>query len=87
MFFYAHDNPKNTSSVQPWATLRDFVSSVMLAEFYLYISNYTWDHFIKHKIEIADAIIVFISFILDLVFLNDDAVGGLVGKCLGSVYY
>ena len=48
---------------------------------------FTWDHFIKHKIEIADAIIVFISFILDLVFLNDDAVGGLVGKCLGSVYY
>ena len=41
---------------------------------------FTWDHFIKHKIEIADAIIVFISFILDLVFLNDDAVGGLVGK-------
>ena len=41
MFFYAHDNPKNTSSVQPWATLRDFVSSVMLAEFYLYISKYT----------------------------------------------
>jgi len=40
---------------------------------------FTWDHFIKHKIEIADAIIVFISFILDLVFLNDDAVGGLVG--------
>ena len=36
----------------------------------------------KHKIEIADAIIVFISFILDLVFLNDDAVGGLVGKLI-----
>ena len=44
---------------------------------------FTWDHFIKHKIEIADAIIVFISFILDLVFLNDDAVGGLVGKLQG----
>ena len=44
---------------------------------------FTWDHFIKHKIEIADAIIVFISFILDLVFLNDDAVGGLVGKLPG----
>ena len=43
---------------------------------------FTWDHFIKHKIEIADAIIVFISFILDLVFLNDDAVGGLVGKLI-----
>ena len=45
---------------------------------------FTWDHFIKHKIEIADAIIVFISFILDLVFLNDDAVGGLVGKLISS---
>ena len=43
---------------------------------------FTWDHFIKHKIEIAAAIIVFISFILDLVFLNDDAVGGLVGKLI-----
>ena len=41
---------------------------------------FTWDHFIKHKIEVADAIIVIISFILDLVFLNDDVVGGLVGE-------
>ena len=40
MFFYAHENPKNTSSVLPWATLREFVSSVMLVEFYLYISSY-----------------------------------------------
>ena len=48
MFFYAHDNPKNTSSVQPWATLRDFVSSVMLAEFYLYISSY--DSFVMNRI-------------------------------------
>ena len=40
MFFYAHENAKNTSSVLLWATLRDFVSSVMLAEFYLYISSY-----------------------------------------------
>ena len=27
--FYAHENPRTTSSVQPWATLRDFVSFVM----------------------------------------------------------
>ena len=27
---------------------------------------------------------MFISFILDLVFLNDDAVGGLVGKLISS---
>ena len=37
--FYAHENPRTTSSVQPWATLRDFVSFVMLAEFYPGITN------------------------------------------------
>ena len=40
---------------------------------------FTFDHFISHKIEVLDAIIVVVSFILDLVFLNDDAVGGIVG--------
>ena len=41
---------------------------------------FTWDHFIKHKVEILDAIVVLISFVLDLVFLDDDTVGGVVGK-------
>ena len=41
---------------------------------------FTFDHFIKHKVEVLDAIVVVISFILDLVFLDDDTVGGVVGK-------
>ena len=39
---------------------------------------YTRDHFLSHKMEIFDAVIVVTSFILDLVFINDDVVGGLV---------
>ena len=41
---------------------------------------FTFDHFIRHKVEVLDAIVVVISFILDLVFLDDDTVGGVVGK-------
>ena len=39
---------------------------------------FTREHFFTHKMEIFDAIIVVTSFILDLVFLDDDIVGGLV---------
>ena len=40
MFFYDHEIPRNISSVLPWATLRDLVSSIMLAEFYPGIARY-----------------------------------------------
>ena len=40
--FYAHENPRTTSFIQPWATLRDFVYSVMLAEFYPGIAIHTF---------------------------------------------
>mgnify|MGYP000174993175 CR=1 FL=1 len=39
---------------------------------------FTTDHFFSHKMEIFDAVVVVTSFILDLVFLNDEVVGGLV---------
>ena len=53
---------------------------IVLHFYNLFKLYFTFDHFIRHKIEVADAIIVVVSFILDLVFLDDDNAGGLVGK-------
>ena len=61
MFFYDHEIPRNISSVLPWATLRDLVSSVMLVEFYPGIPNHNGD-FQKCKIEIEARILNRIDF-------------------------
>ena len=55
------------------------ILSIFMVEVIMKI-YFTYDHFIKHKVEILDAIVVFISFVLDLIFLDDDTVGGVVGK-------
>ena len=57
------------------------ILSIFMVEVMMKI-YFTYDHFIKHKVEILDAVVVFISFVLDLVFLDDDTVGGVVGKNL-----